>query len=147
MVAGNVNLQQVKDLAEKWFGPIPGGEKYHRNLPIEPPQTAPRFKEIKADVPLDALYKAWHMYARTDDRYYIADLISDILSGGGSSRLFQSLVKEQQLFSSIDCSHFGSTEAGLMVLEGKLVKGVSTVSYTHLDVYKRQVYTVKKLMA
>jgi len=48
-------------------------------------------------VPLDALYKAWHIYPRTDPRYYTADLITDILSGGGSSRLFQSLVKEKKI--------------------------------------------------
>ncbi len=124
VVAGNVDAAQVKALSEKWFGPIPAGEKYERNLPQEPKQTAPRFLEVKADVPLDALYKCWHIYSRTDDRYYTADLISDILSGGGSSRLYQSLVKEQQLFSNIECYHMGSTEPGIMVIEGKLVKGV-----------------------
>jgi zinc protease len=123
-VAGNVDVAQVKALAEKWFGPIPAGEKYNRSLPVEPKQTAPRLLEVKADVPLDALYKCWHIYPRTDDRYYTADLISDILSGGGSSRLYQSLVKEQQLFSNLDCYHMGSTDAGIMVIEGKLVKGV-----------------------
>ncbi|RYD83480.1 MAG: insulinase family protein [Sphingobacteriales bacterium] len=124
VVAGNVELKQVKELAGKWFGPIPSGEKYNRNLPQEPAQTAPRFMEVKANVPLDALYKCWHIYSRTDDRYYTADLISDILSGGASSRLYQSLVKEKQLFSNIDCYHMGSTDAGIMVIEGKLVKGV-----------------------
>ena len=123
-VAGNVSAEQVKKLAEKWFAPIPSGEKYKRNLPAEPKQTVPRKLEVKADVPLDALYKCWHIYPRTDDRYYTADLISDILSGGGSSRLYQALVKEQQLFSNIDCYHLGSTDAGIMVIEGKLVKGV-----------------------
>ena len=124
VVAGSIEVSKAKDLAEKWFGPIPSGEKYDRNLPQEPQQAAPRFMEVKADVPLDALYKCWHIYARTDDRYYTADLISDILSGGGSSRLYQSLVKEKQLFSNIECYHMGSTDAGIMVIEGKLVKGV-----------------------
>ena len=123
-VAGNVNIDRIKELAEKWFAPIPAGEKYNRNLPAEPKQTAPRTLKVKADVPLDALYKCWHIYPRTDERYYTADLISDILSGGGSSRLYQALVKEQQLFSNIDCYHMGSTDAGIMVIEGKLVKGV-----------------------
>ena len=124
VVAGNVELANIKLLVEKWFGPIPAGQKYDRNLPAEPRQNAPRFMEVKADVPLDALYKCWHIYPRTDDRYYIADLISDMLSGGGSSRLFQSLVKEKQYFSNIECYHMGSTDAGIMVIEGKLVKGV-----------------------
>ena len=124
VVAGNIETAKAKELAEKWFGSIPSGEKYDRNLPQEPKQTTPRFIEVTADVPLDALYKCWHIYARTDDRYYTADLISDILSGGGSSRLYQSLVKEKQLFSNIECYHMGSTDAGIMVIEGKLVKGI-----------------------
>ncbi|HEX4876812.1 MAG TPA: pitrilysin family protein [Chitinophagaceae bacterium] len=124
VVAGNVTTAKVKELAEKWFGDIPSGEKYVRNLPAEPEQTEERFLEIKANVPLDALYKCWHMGSRMDGSYYAVDLVTDILSGGGSSRLYQSLVKEQQLFSNIECHHFGSTDAGLVVLEGKLVKGV-----------------------
>ena len=124
VVAGNVIVEKVKELAEKWFGDIPAGEKYIRNLPQEPPQAEERKLEVKADVPLDAFYKCWHIYPRTDKRYYIADLITEILSGGGSSRLFQSLVKEKKLFSAIECYHSGSLDAGTLVIEGKLVKGI-----------------------
>ncbi len=125
VVAGNVDTAMVKQLADKWFGPIPAGNKYERTLPKEPAQTAPRFLEVKADVPLDALYKCWHIYPRTDERYYATDLLTDMLSGGGSSRLYQALVKEKQLFSNIECYHMGSTDPGILVIEGKLVKGVN----------------------
>ncbi|HMT96082.1 MAG TPA: pitrilysin family protein [Ferruginibacter sp.] len=125
VVAGNVEAGQVKLLAEKWFGPIPSGEKYMRQLPEEPPQLAPRTLEVKADVPLDALYKCWHIYPRLDDRYYVADLITDVLGSGASSRFFNVLVKEKKLFSNIECYHLGSTDAGILVIDGKLVKGVS----------------------
>lgn len=125
VVAGNVTVEEVKRLTEKWFAPIPKGEKYLRNLATEPKQTAPRKQTVKANVPLDALYKCWHIYSRTDRRYYTADLITEILGGGGSSRLFQTLVKEKQLFSNIDCYHLGSTDAGLLTISGKLVKGVN----------------------
>lgn len=124
VLAGNVTVEKVKALAEKWFGDIPSGEKYERNLPQEPEQTEERTLEVKANVPLDALYKCWHMPGRLDSRYYIIELLTDILSGGGSSRLYQSLVKEKQLFSNIECHHFGSTDDGLVIIEGKLVKGV-----------------------
>jgi predicted Zn-dependent peptidase len=124
-VAGNITVEKVKELAQKWFAPIPSGEKYERNLPLEPKQTAARNLEVKANVPLDALYKCWHIYSRTDMRYYTADLITEILSGGGSSRLYQALVKEKKLFSNIECYHMGSTDTGLLTIEGKLVKGVN----------------------
>jgi predicted Zn-dependent peptidase len=124
VVAGNVTTEKVKELSEKWFGDIPSGEKYNRSLPVEPQQQEARKLEIKAEVPLDAFYKCWHIYPRLDKRYYIADLITEIMSGGGSSRLFHSLVKEKKLFSAIECYHNGSLDAGMLVIEGKLVRGI-----------------------
>lgn len=125
VVAGHVDTEQVKTLAQKWFGDIPMGEKYNRNLPAEPKQTAARREEVEAAVPLDALVKTWHMDARLEKGYYATDLLTEIMGGGGSSRLFQSLVKEQQLFSNLDCYHFGSVDKGLVAIEGKLVRGVT----------------------
>jgi predicted Zn-dependent peptidase len=124
VVAGNVTTEQVRTLAEKWFGPIEAGEKYVRQLPSEPKQTVDRKLEVHADVPLDALYKCWHIYDRIHEGYYIADLITEVLGGGQSSRLYQSLVKEQKLFSNIECYHHGTVDPGLLTIEGKLVKGV-----------------------
>lgn len=124
VVAGNVTTEKVKELAQKWFGDIPSGDKYERNLPVEPVQTAPRKLEVRAKVPVDAFYKCWHIPDRLDKRYHAIDLLGDILGGGASSRLHQTLVKEKKLFSNIDCHHFGSTDAGLLAIEGKLVKGV-----------------------
>ena len=124
VVAGNVTAEHVKALAEKWFGDIPSGTPSQRNLPQEPIQTTERRKTVHRNVPMDAIYKTWHMCSRMDDRYYAADLLSDILGGGASSRLYQALVKEQQLFVGINCYHFGSLDAGLFTIEGQLVKGV-----------------------
>lgn len=124
VVAGHVTVEQVKQLAQKWFGDIPMGEKYLRELPQEPKQTEKRVQEVHAAVPLDALIKTWHMDARLDKGYYVADMITEILGGGGSSRLYQKLVKEKQYFSNLDCYHFGSVDSGLLTVEGKLVKGV-----------------------
>jgi zinc protease len=125
VVAGNVKTANVLQLAEKWFGGIEAGEKYVRNYASEPKQKSARRKNMQADVPLDAFYKTWHMAGRLDNDYYSTDLVTDILSNGASSRLYQSLVKEKQLFSNLDCHHFGSVEPGLVAIEGKLVKGVT----------------------
>ena len=59
---------------------------------------------------------------------YLDVLLSSICCSNtgccGSSRLFQALVKEKKLFSNIECYHFGTIDAGLLAIEGKLVKGV-----------------------
>jgi predicted Zn-dependent peptidase len=124
VVGGHVKTEQVRKLAEKWFGDIPSGERYNRQLPAEPEQKEARTMEVKANVPLDAIYKVWHMDNRLDHGYYVADLITEVLGGGGSSRLYQKLVKEKKLFSQIECYHFGTVDKGLLAVEGKLVKGV-----------------------
>ena len=124
VVAGNVTVEHVKELAEKWFGDIPSGEKYNRHLPAEPKQNEARRMTVHRNVPMDAIYKTWHMCARRDEDYYATDLLTDILGGGASSRLYQSLVKEQQLFANINCYHFGSLDKGLLTIEGQLIQGV-----------------------
>lgn len=124
VIGGHVKTEKVRQLAEKWFGDIPSGEKYIRQIPDEPAQGEARFLEAKAGVPLDALYKVWHMDNRLDHGYYVADLITEVMGGGASSRLYQRLVKEKQLFSQIECYHFGTVEKGLLAVEGKLVKGI-----------------------
>jgi zinc protease len=124
VVAGHVNTANVLELSEKWFGDIPSGEKNYRDIPAEPGQSEPKRKAVDAKVPLDAFYKNWHIYSRLDSRYYAADLITEVLGGGGSSRLYQSLVKEKKLFSNIECYHFGTVDPGLLTVEGKLIKGV-----------------------
>ncbi|RZK54086.1 MAG: insulinase family protein, partial [Pedobacter sp.] len=125
VVGGNVKTEDVKALAEKWFEPIPAGERYLRDLPKELPQTEARTLTVNANVPLNAIYIAFKMPARNDANYQVFDLMSDILSQGQSSRLYNSLLKEQQLFSDINAYITSSLDEGLFIVEGKLVAGVS----------------------
>jgi predicted Zn-dependent peptidase len=120
-VAGNITTAEVKAYAEKWFEPIESGEPYVRNIAKEPLQTAPRMQIIEKDVPVSVIFKAYHIANRLDKKYYAADVITEIFSGGQSSRLHQKLVKEQAIFSQIDCYHTGSVENGLLVIEGKIL--------------------------
>lgn len=124
-IAGNLEFEEVITLVEKWFGSIPAGNKYHRNLVQEPKQTKKKTKTIYAPVPVDAFYKVWHIAPRLQEGYYITDIITEVLGSGNSAVLHQKLVKEQQLFSDITCYHTGSLDAGLMVVSGRLAKGVS----------------------
>jgi predicted Zn-dependent peptidase len=125
VVGGDVKVEEVKRLAEKWFGNIPSGEKLPRLLPIEDDQREERKETVHANVPLNAIYKVFHMPARTESGYYAADLVSDILSRGNSSRLFRNLLKDKKLFSEINAYLTGSLDAGLFVVEGKPLPGVS----------------------
>jgi zinc protease len=124
VVAGNCKPEHVFALAEKWFGPIENRNVYVRNIAKEPIQTASRTKKINAKVPLNALYKTYPMSDRLSEGYIAADMLSDILSNGKSSRLYQRLVLEQKLFSSVDAYISGELDGGLFTIQGKLNKNV-----------------------
>ena len=123
-VTGNVTTEEIKALSEKWFGPIEKREISNRKLPKEPKQKEPRTLQVEKDVPFDAIYKAYHMSSKLDREYYVSDLISDILSNGKSSRLYQSLVKGKKLFSDINAYISGDIDEGLFIVSGKLINGV-----------------------
>ncbi len=123
-VSGNVHTRHVLSLAKKWFGDIPAGKVPRRRLPKEPPQKKFERRVNEANVPLDALYIAFHCPARTEAGYYAADLLSDILSHGDSSRLYRRLVRERKLFTSIDAYITGSIDPGLLIIEGNPAEDV-----------------------
>ncbi len=130
VVAGNVTVDQVRGLAEKWFGPI-SPAKPKRVLPAEPRQQGKRSLNVEANVPANAFYKAWHMPGRFHQDYYALDLLSDLLGRGQSSRLYQKLVKEKEIFTSISSFLMGTIDPGLIVVSGRLNNGVDMEGAEH----------------
>lgn len=124
-VTGHISFEETIRLAEKWFGEIPARQVTARQLPTEMPQTAIRRLTVERPVPVDALYMAFHMCNRHHPEYYVYDMITDVLSNGRSSRFIQSLVQEQQLFTSIDAFITGSLDEGLLQITGKPAEGIS----------------------
>jgi len=124
-VVGDVETKEIKRLAEKWFGTISKrGNLTDRHYPVEPEQKEPRSLKVFRKVPQDAIYMAWHATERLDPQYYDTDLLSDILSNGESSRMFQTLIKEKKLFSDVNAFITGDLDKGLFIVTGKLMKGV-----------------------
>ncbi|MFM8911319.1 MAG: M16 family metallopeptidase, partial [Flammeovirgaceae bacterium] len=110
---------------EKYFAPIPAGKKIGRQLPTEPKQTQKRTLTVDAKVPANALYKTWHMAGRFTPQYYATDFVSDMLSRGQSSRLYQKLVKEREIFTSISSFVMGTIDPGMLVVSGRVKEGVT----------------------
>lgn len=119
-VTGNVKADEVFRLTEKWFGDIPAGVPYVRNLPQEDVQITARRRKVEREVPFDQLFMAFPSCGRADDDFYPTDLLSDVLSNGGSSRLVQHLVKGRRILSEVNAYLTGSLGQGLFVVTGKL---------------------------
>lgn len=122
-LAGNINAEKVISLSEKWFGPVPKREIPSRRLPSEPQQDEERRLITERNVPADAIYKAWHICERSGPDFFTLDLITDILAGGESGRLYNSLVRKKKLFSEINAYLSGDVDPGLLIIYGKPSEG------------------------
>lgn len=124
VVAGNVETVRVKELSDKWFAPIEKGDKPFRKLAAEPVQKEAQRLQVERDVPLDAIYISFHMCGKDDVDYQAWDLLSDVLSGGQSSRLQQRLVKERRLFTALSAFVMGERDPSLFSVAGHISQGV-----------------------
>lgn len=123
-IGGNFHSDEIRQLTEKYFGHIASGVKPIRNYQPEPDQLGERRKVVQADVPADSIYMAFKMSSRTAPEYYPQDLITDVLANGPSSRLVSKLVKEDASFISVDAYVYGTSEPGLLIVEGQPAEGV-----------------------
>lgn len=105
-VVGDVKADEIEAFAKKYFGSIPKGKLPARPDVSEPKIEKPRYlkvEDIHAKSP--AFWMAWKAPKRRDPDAPVLSIIDGILCGGGSSRLYQRLVKEDQLVMKIDCSY------------------------------------------
>jgi len=123
-LTGNITYDVAIKLSNKWFGPIEKRKIRYRNLPEEKAQNERRFLETDRDVPVTALYKVWHIGPRNSHDFHTLDLITDLLAGGESGRLYNKLVREKRLFSEINTYITSDIDPGLIILQGKLMRGV-----------------------
>ena len=124
-ISGNISNHEALKFAEKWFGPIKMANMPGREMPAEPEQKKGRIMSVERDVPSDVIYKAWHVCGRKNEDFYTLDLLTDLLAGGESGRLYSSLVRDKKLFSDINTYLTGEIDPGLLIINGKLMNGVS----------------------
>lgn len=120
VLAGHID-ESALPMIEKWFGSINKTHTTQRNLPVEKPQNGRRELTLERNVPSNAIYMAFHMPGRMDSDYYRCDIISELLSGGNSSRLYRKLMKDNPMFSDISAYITGDFDPGLFVIEGRLL--------------------------
>jgi predicted Zn-dependent peptidase len=123
-LAGNIGYDLAVNLTQKWFGPIEKRTISPRNLPAEPVQSEERILTVEKDVPSEAIYKVWHIGPRKSADFYTLDLVTDLLAGGESGRLYTILVREKKLFSEINAYLTADIDPGLIIIQGRLMNGV-----------------------
>lgn len=129
VVAGDVDVDQVLSLAEKWFGPIPTRNLKKQTLAQEPVQTEAKQIEYRGEVPFEAVYKMFHIPAHTDKAYYTADMITDILANGKSSLLHQHMTLEKEVSPNASAFSWGLHDPGIISIDGQVAAGKSIAEY------------------
>jgi predicted Zn-dependent peptidase len=107
VVAGDIDVPQAKAMVQKYFGPIPAG-------PTPPPLANMRVPTIvgqeqrivvqDAQAPAPAIFVSYRIPSAKDSRAPALSLLADIMGGGRSSRLYDALVRRQQV--ATDASGF-----------------------------------------
>ncbi|MDR3286324.1 MAG: insulinase family protein [Prevotellaceae bacterium] len=123
-IVADMEHEKIYELVEKWFDDIPCRPLALDNLPKEPQQTELRTLTVERDVPLTYIYKAYKMCNRTNPDYYVSDLLTDILSSGKSSRFYQNLIQNTNLFASTNAFISGDIDDGLLIVSARLLPNV-----------------------
>jgi zinc protease len=108
VIVGDFNSDQALAWTKKYFEGIPASAAPipRRDTP-EPAQTAERdVKKSYSNTPLPAIVIGYKIPARYAPDAYPLDLASNILAGGESSRLYQSLVYKDQI--AVQAGGFGN---------------------------------------
>lgn len=134
-ICGPIKASKAEQLVNKWFGTLPNSKRGHKILPLEPKQLTKAIQSEYAKTPVDAIFMAFKVPKRIDTQFYTADVLSDILAGGDSSRLYRQLLKEKKLFNSIDAYVTGNIDPGLLVIEGRPAKGVN-LEMAEIEIWK-----------
>ncbi len=124
-ISADRDEEELFALAERWFGHLKARPTNTKPIPQEPTQQEARINIVERDVPATTISIAYHMGERLSPDFCTGDLISDMLSGGDSSRLYQHLVKEQRLFASVNAYISGDVDPGLFILTGQLLPDTS----------------------
>ena len=124
-VSGDFQSEQIFELAEKWFGGIADNRYEIAPIAKEPKQTKARREVVERDVPATNITIAFHMGNRLSRDFFLGDITSDLLAGGDSARLYDRLIKQRGMFSSVNAYISGDMDEGMFVFTCQLLPTTS----------------------
>jgi zinc protease len=124
VVVGDFKKGDLLPKIERAFGSYPKGVAPAQEKDIDPSQIGERRIFVKKEAQLPSLIMGYHVPNLRDQDSYVLEVVATLLSGGKSSRLYQSLVREKRLVLSVDADHsLLSRDPGLFYLSAELLPG------------------------
>jgi len=143
IVAGDITVDELRPLAEKYYGTIPPGPDIVRHRLTEPPQLASRRVEMvspRVGQPAWARYYIAPSYRTAKgNEAYALEVFADIVGGGTTSRLYRSLVVDQGIAASASAWYnanmldYGSFGFGASPRPGTTLATVEKAMLAQLD--------------
>jgi predicted Zn-dependent peptidase len=150
VISGNVKVDEVKKMAEKYMAPIPANAPPKAVHLVEPPQTGERRVIIQKEVPSPYLMIGYHTPEATNKDYYSLSILNAVLSSGNSSRLYSELIDKKQLANMVGSDFSESFDPNLFNIYAIAAKGVKEVDiesaiYAEIDKIKKDGITENEL--
>jgi zinc protease len=124
VVVGDFKKEDLLPRIEKAFGSYPKGPVPNQERDRDPSQTGERKIFLKKEAQLPFVVMGYHVPNLREPDSYVLEVIAAILSGGKSSRLYQSLVREKRLVLSADVDHsLLSRDPSLFYVSADLLPG------------------------
>ncbi len=117
VVAGDIQVNETKDLIRKYFGSIPRGAEITRQTFEEEPITSAR-KAVYHDpnIQLPAIAASYRTPSMKTRDAYVLDMISTLLSDGKSSRLYKRLVDDKKKALQVMAFNFSQEDYGMYII-------------------------------
>jgi predicted Zn-dependent peptidase len=119
VVAGDIDVPQARQLVRKYFGPIPRGPKVPPLANMRLPEIVghqQRYVIVDSQVPAPAIYVGYRVPSAKDSRAPVVSLLGDVIGSGRSSRLYDALVRRQQVATSVAGFNFGLADGADMLV-------------------------------
>lgn len=150
VISGAIKTEDVKKMAEKYLQPIPAQPEPPAIHIVEPKQTGERRITVQKDVNNPYLLISYHTPASKHEDYYALNILSAILSKGQSSRLYASLVDQQQIATMVFSNFGNSFDPSLFNIYATANKDVNEADlenaiYSEIEKIKNEGITEKEL--
>jgi zinc protease len=119
VVAGDIDVPQAKAMVQKYFAPIPRGPTPPPLANMRVPVNVGYENRIvvqDAQAPAPAIYVAYRVPSAKDPRAPVVSLLGDVMGGGRSSRLYDALVRRQQVATNVAGFNFGLADGADMLV-------------------------------
>lgn len=124
-IAGDFEPELVKGWVDKYFGTLPKKPKPPRNVRITPPLGAPVRITVDEPVTLGRVSLGFITPPAYTPDDVVLDLVTLVLAGGKSSRLYRKLVVEKKLASDVDASLDSNALASNLTVSATAASGKS----------------------